>query len=376
MQISFMSSSPYDWTSGIFTHRIHYPCLALGKRGHGTRVLALGSYINDDLIKWPDTIIFGRTYHPSLDPLKQLRRFKSEGKRVLWDLDDDFWAVNPDNPSVLVSNAEKDQYEALVKECDAVITPSAVLANKIKKLVKNKEIFICPNMVSRDVYTERPRAHSELIIGYMGASSHWRDLMLITDVVLELQKKYEFAFQVYGLVGVPLISEMVTLEEIRRRGLEPEKVKYITSALEWWSKAQQIKVYPHIPFHIPFHTPLYHPYLLSQLDWDIGLAPLEDNEFNRSKSCVKFYEYAGVGTMTLASRVSPYMEEVNYTAKNTFKDWYNKLEKLIIDKTFREKILKEQQEYVFKNRTIQNVGLEWELAAQKPGGLKVLNQQK
>lgn len=109
-------------------------------------------------------------------------------------------------------------------------------------------------------------------------------------------------------------------------------------------------------------------------DLDIGIAPLEDTEFNHGKSNIKFYEYASVGTCVLASDVEPYSEEVNYRAKNTFKDWYNKLEKLIVDKEFRLKTLKTQQEWVKKNRSTEAVGLPWELACQKPGGGRVANQ--
>ena len=129
-------------------------------------------------------------------------------------------------------------------------------------------------------------------------------------------------------------------------------------------------------WHIPFMPPELHPSVLGRCDFDIGLAPLEDTEFNRSKSCVKFYEYASVGTVVLTSDVEPYKSEVNYRAKNTVKDWYNKLEKLIVDKDFRAKIGREQQEWVKKHRSVEAIGLDWELACQLPGGLKVLNQEK
>jgi len=375
MKTSFVTEGNYFWQNGIYYHRIHQPCQALKERGHGVQNIALGNDLSKNLLDYPDTVIFGRTYHPELKPLEVLRKFKSEGKRVLWDIDDDIWTVNPDNPSALVSNAFKDQYEGFAKEADAVITPSAVLAKKIKKLKKDQNVFICPNMVNPTVYAERPHAHKELIIGYMGAASHWRDMNLITDVVIDLQKKYDFAFVVYGLTGNPLESEMYAYNEIVRRGLEPEKTPYLQAALDWWGKAKNVKIYPHIPFHQPFFTPMMHPLNLSRMDLDIGLAPLEDNEFNHGKSNIKFYEYAAVGTVTLASDVTPYKEEVNYRAKNTYKDWYKKLERLIVDKEFREKTLKQQQEYVKNNRTTTAVGVDWEKAIQKPGGLDVLNQK-
>jgi hypothetical protein len=113
-------------------------------------------------------------------------------------------------------------------------------------------------------------------------------------------------------------------------------------------------------------------------DLDIGLAPLEDTEFNAGKSNIKFYEYASVGTVTLASDVQPYNTEVNCLTKNTKKDWIKNLEKLITNPEYRVKKLHEQREWVRKNRSIEAIGIDWELACQKPSkwGIKVLNQQK
>jgi hypothetical protein len=172
-----------------------------------------------------------------------------------------------------------------------------------------------------------------------------------------LQEKYKFKFILEGITSDPLFSEMATWNFLHKRQWLPEYNTFFEKAEIFWDKLQKID-YRHIPFHIPF----VYPQVLRNLDLDIGLAPLLDNEFNRSKSCIKFYEYASLGTVTLASDVLPYNKEVNYLAKNTYKDWYKKLEKLIIDKEFREKILKEQQNYVFQNRDIKVVGDKWESA--------------
>ena len=156
-----------------------------------------------------------------------------------------------------------------------------------------------------------------------------------------------------------------------RSNLTPEKNPYYKSALDFYDQIKTVR-----GIHIPFMPPELHPTILGKVNFDIGIAPLEDTPFNNGKSCVKFYEYAAVGTPCLASDVLPYSDEVTYRAKNTKKDWYNKLKKLIVDEEFRNKLAKEQYQWVREHRSIEAIGLEWELAAQLPGGLKVLNQER
>jgi len=242
----------------------------------------------------------------------------------------------------------------------------------MRKLVgKNKPIFICNNGIDPDDYVERPHANQELVVGYMGASSHWKDLKIILPAIKKLQEKYDFLFVIQGLTSVPLESDIYESRKALQLGLLPEKKEYLKEVCAIGDMLDNIKL-----MHIPFYTPELHPTILSRADFDIGLAPLEDTEFNNSKSCIKYYEYAAVGTPTLASDVLPYKTEVTYLAKNTTEDWYKKLEKLIVDKDFREKLAKDQQKWVKENRSLANVALEWEKACQRPSPMNVLNQSK
>ena len=77
------------------------------------------------------------------------------------------------------------------------------------------------------------------------------------------------------------------------------------------------------------------------------------------------------------SDVFLYSDEVSYLAKNTFKDWYNKLEKLILDENFRKELLVKQQAWVKENRSLEAIRLPWEHACQREGikGLTVANQR-
>jgi hypothetical protein len=52
-----------------------------------------------------------------------------------------------------------------------------------------------------------------------------------------------------------------------------------------------------------------------------------------------------------------------------------KLEKLIVDEKFRKELLAKQQKWVRDNRSLEAIGVMWEIACQKEGGLKVLNQK-
>jgi len=245
------------------------------------------------------------------------------GKRVLYDLDDDIWEVAKDNPSVLVSNALKDQYEGMMKEADAIITPSSVLAKKFKKYFKNKPVFICPNGITED-YLERPHENQDTLkIGYMGAASHWKDLQLIGEVISKLQEKYGiYIYNIWhycrttgsGFLHLPKTS--IWKLQLLKRMPTTKRLSILLNNFNEHGCGTSHSCRQNST-----------PTTLSKCDLDIGIAPLEDTAFNHGKSCVKFYEYASVGTVTLASNVLPYSDEVNYLAKNNFKDWYNKLEK-------------------------------------------------
>lgn len=371
MKIAFILDTPAAYTSGIWFHRNEVPSKLLKSRGHAVTQVPLGKG-NKHVLDWADVAIFGRTYPVQLAVEKMVLECKKAGKRVLYDMDDDFWQVAKDNPSVLVSNTFKDQYEFMIREADDLITPSKILAKKFKKLAKGKKVHICPNCAHPELYSERPREkREEVVIGYMGAASHWKDLQVITKALNELYRKYNFRFDIYGLTSEPLESAMYFMEKSVEMNYPPEKIENFKEALKFYEQIMTMK-----GRHYPFMPPELHPTVLARCDFDIGLAPLKDTEFNKGKSDIKFQEYVNTGSVCLASKVEPYTNSgVGYFAKDDWRDWYNKLEKLITNKDFREKLYKKQKAWMDKNRDPKKVAIRWELACQKHGGLKVLNQQ-
>jgi hypothetical protein len=83
-----------------------------------------------------------------------------------------------------------------------------------------------------------------------------------------------------------------------------------------------------------------------------------DDPFNRNKSCIKYYEYAMSGAITVASHVLPYSTEVPLTAKNNREAWMVKIVSAL--ETDREAMSRQQREWVLTHRNIEhNVAL-WE----------------
>ena len=351
MKILYILDNPDAFKGGCWFYRNFMPGQALIKKGHKVKSMVLGQGVPKELLEYPDVAVFSR-YYP-YDPLITMRAFKKAGKRVVYEADDDFWNINPDNPSVEMSEEKRRQYEHLMREVDAITTTTEYLAKMLRKF--NKNVFVCPNSVDYSRFKKRPGKNKVLRVGYSGAASHWTDLNMITDVIIDLQKKHDFEFVIQGMTGCPIECEMFMYDKIFTMGMQPEKNKYFKSALDWFKKMRNVNF-----FHIPFYPPELFPAMLNRANFDIGIAPLMDNKFNKSKSCVKFYEYAAVGTVTLASDVRPYKQEVGYCAKNTKKDWYKKLEKLIVDKKFREKLLVKQQKWVKENRDLHKIVVRWE----------------
>lgn len=358
MKIAYLLTSPFPWQSGCWLYRSRIPSVELKNRGHEVQPLILGKEIVNKWLDYPDVAIFGvygGVYN--IDPFSLIREYKKRGKKVVYDLDDDTFTVNPDNPSIVDVKKKGNikQTTELLKVADVVTTTTEILKKRFQRF--NKNVVVCPNAVDASKFTKRKGGNEKIKIGYTGAASHWGDLSLVMDVLAELQKKYDFEFILQGMCGNPLLAEVYNYQMILRQGLEPEKKHFFEATINTYNKLKDLRY-----THIPFYPPEMYPAVLGLANIDIGICPLKDNEFNWAKSCVKFYEYATVGTVTLASNVLPYNKEVGYCAKNTFRDWYRKLEKLIVDEKFREKVLKKQQKFVQKNRDIKEIVKAWESA--------------
>jgi len=104
--------------------------------------------------------------------------------------------------------------------------------------------------------------------------------------------------------------------------------------------------------------------ILKHVRADVGLLPLADNFFNRSKSPLKFIEYAMIGIPSVASDAQPYNgiithEENGFLAK-TKRDWRQGISKCLDNSKVRRDILSEARKTTQAHYDINNVASKWE----------------
>jgi len=102
------------------------------------------------------------------------------------------------------------------------------------------------------------------------------------------------------------------------------------------------------------------PDALAQLD--IGLAPLSDSRFNKSKSWLKPLEYAAVGVPCVMSPRDEYREIHKYgigTLAAKPNEWYQAMKTLLTNDALREERSQRGREVVARHLTIQNNVHQW-----------------
>jgi len=105
-------------------------------------------------------------------------------------------------------------------------------------------------------------------------------------------------------------------------------------------------------------------WLDNTVDWDIGIAPLENTDFNKGKSELKYIEYSALGIPVVCTDIEPYntviKDGVTGFLANDKESWYEKLKNLILDENLRENIVSNSQKDILENYSIEDRIKQWE----------------
>ncbi len=148
------------------------------------------------------------------------------------------------------------------------------------------------------------------VIGYMGTAGHSADLAMIMPAICQVMEAIpSLQFEVFGTIKMP--------SELERFGSRVRHLPPVADYAEF----------------LPF---------LRSLGWWVGLAPLEDNVFNRCKADTKWVEYSLAGMAVVASDLPVYHRACADGAgilAGAPDDWSNAVRKLLHEPRARQTMI-------------------------------------
>lgn len=239
------------------------------------------------------------------------------GTQFIMDVDDNMFAVNPDNPFWIKMDDEKCYWmQRMIADNTWISTTTPELAKVFQERRPGHHkdtIFINPNYLP-DIY-KHPEFNNgdKVIIGYFGGASHYQDLHE-TGVAEALEKlMHENKHVYFKAIGMPLDKYIPKARYELQDGKRGNDWIY--------------EVFP-------------------SMNFDIAIAPLHDNIFNRGKSNIKWQESTRAGSAFVGSYIGPYRHlkpTTAMTVQNTSESWYRALKKLVDDNEYRKQLVANAQ---------------------------------
>lgn len=284
---------PMSYINGLF-----------GKTGQRMVIMSPMFITQPDILIRARSIFFQRQMTPEhLRIIKEYKRLQSHYKyKMVWDMDDFIWGYNEnqsgDNEdgvptynfgSKNISKEIKDTSVEIMNMMDVCTFSTKFLAEYAKNVLKVKaDCVVVPNSVPQFFFgnTRKPQIKEKLVkpnVIYTGSPTHYSNEHKLLgdfnnawkDWVLKSVKEDKINFTCMG--GLPWF-----FEEIK------DKIKVI-DWVDSWSYANVLK----------------------NQNAHFGIAPLVPNNFNYSKSDIKYVEYSslgivGIGTTFTNGKPSPY----------------------------------------------------------------------
>lgn len=214
----------------------------------------------------------------------------------------------------------------VIRACHGATVSTPALARYFKEVIGQPNVHVFPNTIVPEDYEYfdvRRKDKDEVRILWQGSPSHYVDWYPLYNPLKEIVQKYpNVKWVIYGWV-FPWVHEIIP----------PERMEHYP-----WSHYQAYKLRRGL------------------LNIDINLCPLADNDFNRCKSAIKWYESTiwNNPEATLAAKVEPYKEiqegktGLLYGSKEEF---VQKLSLLIENAQLRKSLGREAKKWVLENRT-------------------------
>lgn len=309
--------------SGCGWYRIKMPLGELAKHGHDVRMV-LGTKVVPSELPGYEVIVGQRMdKHAALPTWRRLRATS----KLVYEIDDDVFNVDVTNWMAYGTYGRADTQDAVAHAAE-VANLVTVTTERLAEVMRryNDNVAVLPNCVPDELLElGRPR-RDKVVVGWAGGASHALDIALVAETVGRFLDRTPKA-------------------QLHLVGTDYRKTVGRVGRFTAWDS----------------DTSRYY----RNIDFDIGLAPLTDTGFNRSKSPIKAMEYAALGIPVIASDIPPYSDFVvdgvtGFLCRRKA-DWGRRLDELANDEALREEMGRKAREHAAQF-TIQRNWHRWEAA--------------
>jgi glycosyltransferase involved in cell wall biosynthesis len=246
--------------------------------------------------------------------LEILRAARKQGARGIYDLDDNLLLIDqafpdPANPWRRIFGDARPEVEAMLREADIVKVYAEPAVRSLLPFNPRVTAIRPFQILDRDTLDAVVADRAPITVGFLGSAFKDDDL-------------------------APAVRAIVRILD-ERRPIHFEFLGFLPAALAGRPEVS----------HVPWRSS-YTDYrqTLAALDWDIGLAPLRELEFNRGKNNAKYREYAAAGIAGIYSDAEIYRATVVHretglvVPQESEQCWYEAILELAADAGLRGSI--------------------------------------
>lgn len=293
------------------------PLFQLQRQGEIEFRVVLNKLCLETYIRWADVLVLSRNCEPK--DLRIIFLAQKHNKKVVYEIDDNFFQISLEtelgryhrNPVRLFV------IQKILECCDRVHVYSESLydiASQFNKNVKKVRPYFDFSIIEKTARSN----HSDIVkIAYSTSRTGYDSLSIIFDSALSIVlEKYS---HVQAFFWGHMSDRFKRLTNVKLMSYEADYNRFVR--------------------------------LFYKEGFDIGLAPMVDDEFHRSKTNNKFREYGGCEVAGIYSNVPLYADCVQdgltgLLVNNTEREWKEALERLILNHELRNRIRNNARAYV------------------------------
>lgn len=256
---------------------------------------------------------------------------KREGLKIIYDLDDNMWNIPKYNPAYSLFK-DTTGFKKCAIESSIVTVSTEPLKRAAEQNIdfKGLEVVVVPNAIDTKLFHPLPKKDKDYVtVAWAGTATHSQDLLQVSrQLPTLLQSEPSMHLSVTGM------------------------------------KIEEFQDHPRYT-QIDYVSVAEYPSRLASWGFDIMLAPLEDNPFNRCKSNIKMLEATALGVPILVSMVRPYIdfcakdEELSYCLCKNPRQWSDKIRELIHEPEKREYLVQRMRKVMNEHFNIEKVKNDW-----------------